>query len=221
MASTLFENAIADIRASITNIARSIAPHRANIIYTDPSKLSVDAYAAKHSERVALENRLRSLLNERDSIIASRRARVTKATTDLRMAEQAWGEIMRNNGVTGDMIRNFYNANRKRREAMENAQREEHCPVYVGKQQSAPKSRPISKTPPQGKTNYIKDAIIWTDFKFKTFDECASLKRSAKTYMSKDDILEVIKKRPSLKKRMPVGYSSATKEALCRALFDM
>lgn len=224
-ATATFDTVVADMRARINTIAKALAPHRAKIIYSDPAKLSVDAYATRQAERLALETRVQATLDERAAIMASRHERTKKTTTELRMAETAWGEIMHGDAfVTADMFRNFYDANRKRRDAMEYAVREERCPVYVSTGASAaaaPESAKKKKTPPQGKTNYIKDAIVWTDFKFKTFDECASLKRSAKTYMSKDDILEVIRKRPSLKKRMPAGYSSASKEALCKVIFDM
>ncbi len=63
-----------------------------------------------------------------------------------------------------------------------------------------------------------KEALLKA-FKFKTKEECASSKRSQPYYMSKTDLVSTIEKNPDIKKLMPSGYKSKTKEEICDSLF--
>ena len=95
-------------------------------------------------------------------------------------------------------------------------------------QQREPSSTPQPPTPPpkkavapsKAKANIVRDVMDMSDFKFKTLEQCESMKRAADYYMSKDDILAVIRKKPELVARMPPKYAKATKGELCAAIFN-
>jgi hypothetical protein len=68
----------------------------------------------------------------------------------------------------------------------------------------------------------VKDETIKKKIKealFKTLDECESNKRSEKTYMSKEDILELINNKEELLKKMPKNYKTLSKKKLCEHYF--
>jgi len=56
-------------------------------------------------------------------------------------------------------------------------------------------------------------------FKFKTVEECQSMKRSQPFYMSKEDIVAEIEKDNDLKRRMPPKYKLLKKEEICKEIF--
>ena len=59
-----------------------------------------------------------------------------------------------------------------------------------------------------------------SDIKFKTDEECKSKKRSAKFYNSKDEIIDLILKNETLKKRFPKNIKALTKEEICNIYFS-
>lgn len=63
----------------------------------------------------------------------------------------------------------------------------------------------------------IKDVLV-NQFKFKTAEECSSSKRSAAYYMSKDELLEVIKNNKNIKAIMPAKYTTMKKAQICEIL---
>jgi hypothetical protein len=75
------------------------------------------------------------------------------------------------------------------------------------------------RTPLEGKANIAREVLSASDFKFKTAEQCKSMKRAASTYMSKEAIIEVIRSKPHVLARMPQGYAKATKDVLCDAIF--
>jgi hypothetical protein len=87
--------------------------------------------------------------------------------------------------------------------------------------------KPVDKKPEKKLSNDNKDIIkknikelIKSKFKAKTFDECASQKRSQPYYMKKEDIIQTIESTPQIKEAMPSNYKSLNKENLCKQLFD-
>lgn len=68
----------------------------------------------------------------------------------------------------------------------------------------------------------IKDNIkelIKRKLKPKTFEQCASKKRSDPSYMKLEDIHKTIEDQPEIKGSLPSNYKSMTKENLCKHLF--
>lgn len=88
-------------------------------------------------------------------------------------------------------------------------------PVQVNVQ--APMTSKSSKE--KAKRQWVSDALASTGFTFKTAEECASRRRLAEHYMSKDDLLRVLAQNPEVTARMPQHYLNATKEELCGYLF--
>ena len=88
-------------------------------------------------------------------------------------------------------------------------------PVQVNVQ--APMTSKSSKE--KAKRQWVSDALASTGFTFKTAEECASRRRLAEHYMSKDDLLRVLAQNPEVTAQMPQHYLSATKEELCGYLF--
>jgi hypothetical protein len=86
------------------------------------------------------------------------------------------------------------------------------APVFGDK-----KTQELKKTM---KKTIVKDILNDPEFNFSTIEECVSKKRLAKHYMSKEDILEVISVRDDIRARMPKGYKTLTKEALCQLIFS-
>lgn len=54
---------------------------------------------------------------------------------------------------------------------------------------------------------------------FNNLQDCVNNKRSAKTYMTKENIIKVIEETPSLKQKMPKNYKTLKKENICDNLF--
>ena len=81
-----------------------------------------------------------------------------------------------------------------------------------------PQIRQISKSKPE----HVKDAKNSSNtkklFPFTSSQECKSSTRSAKYYMSKDDIIKTIKANAPLKSRMPAKFEKLKKDELCDAL---
>jgi len=71
----------------------------------------------------------------------------------------------------------------------------------------------------RAKRQWVMDAIRSTGFSFKTAEECASKRRLADHYISKEDLLRVLEQTPEVTARLPPHYLSATKEELCGYLF--
>ena len=63
----------------------------------------------------------------------------------------------------------------------------------------------------------IKNVLV-NQFKFKTAEECSSSKRSAAYYMSKDELIEVIKNNKDIKAIMPKKYTTMKKAEICEIL---
>jgi hypothetical protein len=64
-----------------------------------------------------------------------------------------------------------------------------------------------------------KDAVIGKNtslFKFKDEQECVSQSKSAKYYMKKSEIIDIIKKNSNYTKLMPKKYLSLSKKDLCK-----
>lgn len=57
------------------------------------------------------------------------------------------------------------------------------------------------------------------NFPFRTIEECKSRAATAPYYISKKDLLEMIKSSPDIKAQMPKNYSKLDKEGLCGAFF--
>jgi len=64
-----------------------------------------------------------------------------------------------------------------------------------------------------------KDALK-NAFRFKTVEECKSIKRSQPYYMSKEEIIKTIDENPSIKATMPAKYKTMKKEEICHSLFN-
>jgi len=77
---------------------------------------------------------------------------------------------------------------------------------------------PKKKHTKEAKKKFVQDALDVLEFRFANKEECASLKRSAKHYMSKDDIVQVIESKPDLVRRIP-EYKKLSKNDLCEVLF--
>jgi hypothetical protein len=60
--------------------------------------------------------------------------------------------------------------------------------------------------------------LIGDTFKFKSREECTSQKRSQPYYMSKENILKAIENNPDIKKQLPAGYKTLSKDDLCAYL---
>jgi hypothetical protein len=57
---------------------------------------------------------------------------------------------------------------------------------------------------------------------FTTLEECNSMKRSAKFFIKKEDLLATIEKmEDDIKKKLPSNLKSLKKEALCNAIFTL
>lgn len=54
---------------------------------------------------------------------------------------------------------------------------------------------------------------------FANLQDCISNKRTAKTYMSKENIIKIIEESPSLKSKMPKGYKTLKKQSICESIF--
>lgn len=73
------------------------------------------------------------------------------------------------------------------------------------------------------------DAITTTDqekqqlkrFLFKNLKECQSSKRTGQGFMTKEDMLEVIKQNPTLQSKLPKEYKKSKKGELCDTLLDV
>lgn len=59
-----------------------------------------------------------------------------------------------------------------------------------------------------------------TKFLFNTIDECTSSKRSKDSYMSREDIIEIINKDPDLQKKLGKMYKTLSKKELCSKLLE-
>ena len=58
-------------------------------------------------------------------------------------------------------------------------------------------------------------------FKFSNEAECATRAHSAKFFMKKGDILQIIKKSEEIKKRLPDNYESLSKQDICKELYKL
>lgn len=83
----------------------------------------------------------------------------------------------------------------------------------------APKVKSEAKE--KAKAKLAKDILEESGFKFKTKEECMSRKRLANYYMSKDDMLDLIQKTPTVLEHMPKGFKAMSKEGLCDILFTI
>ena len=100
------------------------------------------------------------------------------------------------------------------------------APVVYVESDSAPPVPVIVQAPMTSKSSkekakrqWVSDALASTGFTFKTAEECASKRRLAEHYMSKDDLLRVLAQNPEVTAQMPQHYLKATKEELCGYLF--
>ena len=59
-----------------------------------------------------------------------------------------------------------------------------------------------------------------TKFLFNTIDECTSSKRSKDSYMSREEIIDIINKDPDLQKKLGKIYKTLSKKELCSKLLE-
>ena len=88
------------------------------------------------------------------------------------------------------------------------------------KKSSKPKYKSVNDAQAEEIKSNVKSLIRKT-FKFTSFEECASQKRSLKTFMSKDQILTEIDKNDRIKNGLPLGYKKFKKNELCKAIFSI
>ena len=77
---------------------------------------------------------------------------------------------------------------------------------------------------PTAKLDKMEDSIkdqLNKLFKFSNEAECASRAHSAKFFMKKGDILQIIKKSEEIKKRLPDNYESLSKQDICKELYKL
>jgi hypothetical protein len=205
----VFEDAIAHLGRDATQASRDLAAARASTGY---SSTAFDKY-------IAVANTIQDCLDQRQVIVARRRAKTEAARKELAAAQGA------SRVPIGPYYRHLLQSKRDVTDTIWETSR----PVYVtlvpvpkasvGKPVPTPEKK--GSIPKAAKANVAQEVIDMSDFKFKTLEQCTSMKRAAATYMSKDEILNVIQNKPHLVKRMPKGYAKATKEQLCQALFKM
>lgn len=97
------------------------------------------------------------------------------------------------------------------------------------KVKAAPKRRVVRKpklsvqTRDRIKENTLEKILsksLIDTFPFKKESECVSRATSAKYYISKKDLTEIIKKNPKLIERVGKNYATLKKEDICAKLFD-
>lgn len=94
--------------------------------------------------------------------------------------------------------------------------------VKVKKTKTPPRKVAVD---PEKSKNAAKKVILENlrrnaDFPFKTKEECQSNKRSSPYYITKNDLIDTIKRNPELADAMPKNLNSLTKEKICDELFS-
>lgn len=87
------------------------------------------------------------------------------------------------------------------------------------KEQPKEKTKELPKEEVEAKIKYNIKELLKEKFKFRTKDECSSLRRSQPYFMTKQDIVETIEGDHRLKSVMPEAYKALKKEEICDNLF--
>jgi hypothetical protein len=80
-----------------------------------------------------------------------------------------------------------------------------------------------SKLSPQAKVAFVNSSIsriLGVDVPFATHDQCISRSTSAKYYLSKANLVELIKAHPKLIEVVGKKYYTMSKEDICKKLFE-